>query len=92
MPEERCETRSPCEVLSELVALGKEVLADDTDAAKNASAVLIAAAFEDLMRRMGAELAGVIGRPYLEQVIRALKSADILKGGRGRYCDELFEI
>jgi CheY-specific phosphatase CheX len=48
------------EVMSELVCVGKELLADDTDASKNVSAVLIAAAFEDLMRRMGSELAGAV--------------------------------
>lgn len=69
------------EVLSELVGLGKEILGDKTDAAKNVSAVLIAAAFEDLMRRMGSELAGVTGRPKLEEVLTALKNAQILKGG-----------
>jgi hypothetical protein len=69
------------EVLSELVGLGKEILADNTDSAKNVSAVLIAAAFEDLIRRMGAELAGVSGRPKLEDVITALKNAGVLKGG-----------
>ena len=44
------------EVFGELVGLAKETLDDDTETAKNISAVLIAAAFEDLMRRMGSEL------------------------------------
>lgn len=69
------------EIFAELVALGKETLEEDTEAAKNVSAVLIAAAFEDLMRRMGSELAGVVGKPKLEEVMTALKNADILKGG-----------
>ena len=69
------------EVLAELVALGKEISADGTDAAKNVSAVLIAAAFEDLIRRMGAELAGVVGRPDLQDVLTALKNAGALSGG-----------
>lgn len=69
------------EVLSELVGLGKELLADETESSKNVSAVLIAAAFEDLIRRMGSELAGVTGRPKLEEVIGALKAAGVLKGG-----------
>jgi hypothetical protein len=70
------------EIFAELVGLGKEVLEGDTEAAKNVSAVLIAAAFEDLMRRMGSELAGVVGRPpKLEIVLTALKDAEILKGG-----------
>ncbi len=46
------------------------------------AAVLIAAAFEDLMRRMGKSLAGVVGRPELQEVIVALKNADVLKGGQ----------
>jgi hypothetical protein len=69
------------EIFSELVGLAKETLEDDTESAKNVSAVLIAAAFEDLMRRMGSELAGVTGRPKLEDVLTALKNAGILKGG-----------
>ena len=69
------------EVFGELVRLGKEILEDDTEPAKNVSAVLIAAAFEDLMRRMGSELAGVVGRPKLEQVVISLSAAGVLKGG-----------
>jgi hypothetical protein len=69
------------EVLADLVSLGKEALADSTDAAKNVAAVLIAGAFEDLIRRMGSELAGVAGRPSLQDVITELKNAGVLKGG-----------
>jgi hypothetical protein len=69
------------EIFGELVGLGKEVLEDNTETSKNVSAVLIAAAFEDLMRRMASELARVEGRPKLEDVLTALKNAGILKGG-----------
>jgi hypothetical protein len=69
------------EVLSELVGLSKKIFEDGTDSAKNVSAVLIAAAFEDLLRRMGSELAGVTGRPDLQDVIIALKKSGILTGG-----------
>ncbi len=69
------------EVLSDLVSLGKEILAERTDAAKNVAGVLIAAAFEDLIRRMGIELAAVAGRPSLQDVTTALKGAAVLKGG-----------
>lgn len=69
------------EVLADLVSLGKEILAGGTEVAKNVAAVLIAAAFEDLMRRMGTEFAGVVGRPSLQDVITALKDAGVLKGG-----------
>lgn len=69
------------EVLADLVSLGKEILAERTDAAKNVAAVLIAAAFEDLIRRMGLELAAVAGRPSLQDVTTALREAGVLKGG-----------
>ena len=69
------------EILSELVRLGKEILGEQTDSAKNVAAVLVAAAFEDLMRRMGQELGGVVGRPSLQDVVTALKDACVLKGG-----------
>jgi hypothetical protein len=69
------------EVLADLVGLGKEILADGTEVTKNVASVLIAAAFEDLMRRMGAEFAGVSSRPNLQEVINALKDAGVLKGG-----------
>ena len=69
------------EILADLTGLGKEVLAEQTEVAKNVAAVLIAAAFEDLMRRMGAELAGVNGRPALHDVLNTLKDAGALKGG-----------
>ena len=67
--------------MGELIRLGKEILEDNDEPSKNVSAVLIAAAFEDLMRRMGTELAGVVGRPKLEEVVRTLKDKGILKGG-----------
>jgi hypothetical protein len=68
------------EVLAELASLGKEILSGGTESAKNVAAVLVAAAFEDLIRRMGVELGGVKGRPPLQDVITALKDAAILKG------------
>jgi hypothetical protein len=69
------------EILSELVRLGKEALEEQTQEAKNVAAVLVAAAFEGLIRRMGDEFAFVTGRPKLEEVITALKGAEVLKGG-----------
>ena len=69
------------EVLADLVGLGKETLFQPTEAAKNVAAVMIASAFEDLLRRMGVELAGVIGRPSLQDVLNALKDKVVLKGG-----------
>ena len=70
------------EVLAELIGLAKEVLEARTDAAKNTSAVLVAAAFENLVRRMGEEFAGVTTRLKLQEVITALKDAGVLKGGQ----------
>jgi hypothetical protein len=69
------------EVLGELVGMGKEILASNTDAAKNVGSVMIAAAFEDLLRRMGSELAGVKGRPSLQEILVSIKDAGVLKGG-----------
>jgi hypothetical protein len=69
------------EVLADLVGIGKEILSEGTDSAKNVAAVMIAAAFEDLLRRMGVEFAGVSVRPSLQDVLTALKDAGALKGG-----------
>lgn len=70
------------EILAELIRLAKEIMVDRTEEAKNVSAVLIAAAYEGLMRRMGEEFASVTGRLKLEEVITALKAASVLKGGQ----------
>jgi len=69
------------EVLSELLSLGKETLEEGNDASKSVSAVLVAAAFEDLIRRLGSEMGGVLGRPKLESVVVSLKDTQVLKGG-----------
>lgn len=45
------------------------------------AAVLTAAAFEDLMRRLGQERAGIAGRVKLEQVLIELKERGVLQGG-----------
>jgi len=63
--------------------LSKETLEDDTESAKNVSAVLTAVAFEDLMRRMGSELAGVVGRPLLLVFCIALNSCQSHKANSG---------
>jgi hypothetical protein len=70
------------EILAELIRLAKEIMVDHTDEAKNAAAVLSAAAYEGLIRRMGEEFASVTDRPKLEDVIRTLKTANVLKGGQ----------
>jgi hypothetical protein len=70
------------EILVELVRLAKEVMDSRTEEAKDVAAVLVAAAYEGLLRRMGEEFAGVTGRPKLDEVIAALKAGNILKGGQ----------
>ncbi len=68
------------EVLIEMIRLAREILADHTEEAKNVAAVLIAAAYEGVIRRMGEEFASVAGRPELEEIIGVLKTADLFKG------------
>ncbi len=70
------------EILQELLRLGKEILMERSDEAKNAAAVLTAAAYEGLIRRIAEEFARVTGRSKLEEVISALKAASIFKGGQ----------
>jgi hypothetical protein len=69
------------ELLGDLVLLSKETLNEKSDSAMHVAAVLAAAAFEDILRRLAAEKAGLTGRPKLEQVITALKDVNLLKGG-----------
>lgn len=69
------------EVLSELLRLARDILSDGVESAKNVGAVLVAAAYEDLLRRMGEEFGGVRGRPDLLEVVIALKDKQVLKGG-----------
>jgi hypothetical protein len=49
--------------------------------AVHVSAVLTAAAFEDLMRRLAQEKAGITARIKLEQILIELKDKGILQGG-----------
>jgi len=67
------------DVLTDFIQLAKTILEKQGDDAKNVAAVLAAAAFEDTIRRMGSSFAGVIGRDKLDEVINALKNADILQ-------------
>jgi hypothetical protein len=69
------------EILSELLRTGKEVLESQNESSKNVGAVLIAAAYEDLLRRMASEFVGITDRPSLQDVVVALKDAGVLKGG-----------
>ncbi len=72
--------RASGETLGDFLGLAKEALSDGGDAQKNVAAVLVAAAFEDTLRRLAAEKAGLTLRPKLEEVIGTLKMAGILAG------------
>lgn len=68
------------EVLTDFIELAKAVLEESREGAKNVAAVLAAAAFEDTLRRMGENLAGVIGDEDLPDVLKALKDAGVIRG------------
>lgn len=68
------------EVLAELVRVGKDILKEKTEEAKNVGAVLIAAAYDGILRKMAEEFASLTDRPDLQDVIAALKNAGVLKG------------
>jgi hypothetical protein len=72
------ERRIASDVLSDLVQLAREALKDQSEGAKNVAAVLAAAAYEDTIRRIAREHAGIIGLDKLETVIRGLKDAGLL--------------
>lgn len=65
-------------VIADFLGLARHALDEPGDGAKNVAAVLAGAVYEDTIRRMGAELAGVVGRPNLADVLGALKSRGIL--------------
>src|SRR5438552_11591654 len=71
--------RITADVLTDFIALARTALEDTRDDAKNVAAVLAAAAYEDTIRRMERELAGVMGRDDLNDVINALKKAGIIQ-------------
>lgn len=74
------ERRAVGDVVGDFLGLAREALADGSDGAKNVAAVLVAAAFEDTVRKMGSTLGGTTGRPDLADVLKALKDADVLQG------------
>lgn len=67
------------EVLTDFIQLARSVLDEQGDGAKNVAAVLAAAAFEDTIRRMGENLAGVIGQDDLSEVLKKLKDAGVIQ-------------
>jgi hypothetical protein len=68
------------ELLGDLLSLAKVALADGGEGQKNVAAVLVAAAFEDTLRRLAATKAGVVDRPKLEEIVGRLKVAGVLVG------------
>jgi hypothetical protein len=73
------ERRAMGEVIADMLGLAKEALGHGVKS-HNVAAVLTAAAFEDTIRKMGATLANVQGRPDLADVLTALKNAKVLIG------------
>lgn len=74
------ERRVSGEILGDMLAMAKEAVREQTTGAKNVAAVLVAASFEDTIRKIGSTLAGVNDRPELSEVFRALKAANVLVG------------
>jgi len=70
------------EVLGDLLQLGKATLDQGTDNSKNVAAVLVAAAFEDTIRRLGATYCGIHTRESLPDILAKLKAAEVLKGSQ----------
>jgi hypothetical protein len=66
------------EILADLIAMAHEALGEK---AVHVAAVLTTAAFEDLMRRLAQEKAGITARIKLEQILIELKEKGVLQGG-----------
>jgi hypothetical protein len=66
------------EILGDLIFMAREALGEK---AVQVAAVLTAAAFEDLMRRLAQEKAGITSRIKLDQILMELKDKGILQGG-----------
>jgi len=67
------------EVLTDFLRLARSVLNENGDGARNVAAVLTAAAFEDTIRRMGENLAGVIGQDDLADILTKLKGIGVIQ-------------
>ncbi|HKQ57349.1 MAG TPA: hypothetical protein VJY35_05740 [Candidatus Eisenbacteria bacterium] len=72
--------RGAGEALADFVILAKDALATGKEASKNIAAVLTAALYEDTIRRLAASKAGLTGRPDLQEVVGALKTAGVFQG------------
>lgn len=80
------------EVLGDLLGLASEALGHPGDEATKVAAVLVAAAFEDTIRRLGHRFGNVSGRPKLSEVVDSLKEAGTLKGGDLRVANTSLSI
>ena len=65
--------------MADFVSASRAALDDEGDSAKNVAAVLAGAVYEDAIRRLGSELAGVTDRPKLVDVLERLKACGILR-------------
>jgi hypothetical protein len=68
--------------LADFLQLGKVTLDEGTDNSKNVAAVLVAAAFEDTIRRLGSTYCGIHTRESLPDILARLKAAEVLKGSQ----------
>jgi hypothetical protein len=66
------------EILADLIKLSRTTLKEPGDDAKNVAAVLTAAAFEDVMRKLS-DLKGLPEHDRLQDVLIALKNAGVLQ-------------
>jgi hypothetical protein len=66
------------EILTGLIKLGRATLEESGDGAKNVAAVLTAAAFEDVMRKLS-DLNGLPEHEKLQDVLIALKDKEVLQ-------------
>jgi hypothetical protein len=76
----RVRERIAGEVLGDFLIAARAALDDGSPGTVNVAAVLTAAAFEDTLRRIGSELAGITKRIRLEHVVTKLKEQGILEG------------
>ncbi len=70
------------DVLADFIGLARAALDSDASGSVNVAAVLVAAAFEDTIRRMGERFAGVVGRPDLSDVLSKLKESGTIEGAQ----------
>lgn len=66
-------------VIGDFLGLARQALEAPEEGAKDVASVLAAAAYEDTIRRIGAEFAGISDRRNLEAVLQELKARGILR-------------